>query len=154
MPISPVILIERENHIGAGPYQRGGERNGHANGFKPRTFKTTVGSLQLAVPQVRDSDTPFHTSLLEKGSRSDRALKSAIATLYFQGVREEGCAITEAFHRRTDLSEKGPCPQRLKAAISEERSAGAALSAVRIAAFCSDTISSTPLRQRSSIALI
>lgn len=35
---------------------------------------------------MRDSDTPFRTSLHEKGFRSDRALKSAIATLYVQGV--------------------------------------------------------------------
>lgn len=32
------MLIERENHIGVGPCQRGDERNGHANGFKLRTF--------------------------------------------------------------------------------------------------------------------
>ena len=84
--MNAAMLIERENHIGASPYQRGTERNGHANGFKPRTFQTAVGSLHLAVPQVRGSDTPFRSSLLEKGSRSDRALKSAIATLYVQGV--------------------------------------------------------------------
>ena len=54
-----MILIERENLIRAGPYQRGGERNGYANGFKPRIFQSTVDVLQLAVPQVLDSDTPF-----------------------------------------------------------------------------------------------
>jgi putative transposase len=84
--MNAAMLIEREHHIGASPYQRGVERNGHANGFKPRTFQTAIGALQLAIPQVRDSDMPFRTSLLEKGSRSDRALKSAIATLYVQGV--------------------------------------------------------------------
>jgi transposase-like protein len=84
--MNATMLIERENHIGAGPYQRGVERNGHANGFKPRNFQTAIGALQLAVPQVRNSDTTFRTSLLEKGNRSDRALKSAIATLYVQGV--------------------------------------------------------------------
>ncbi len=73
--MNAAMLIERENHIGAGPYQRGGERNGHPNGFKPRTIQTAIGALQLAVPQVRNSDTTFSTSLLEKGSRSDRALK-------------------------------------------------------------------------------
>ena len=45
-----------------------------------------MGALELSVPQVRDSDAPFRTSLLEKGSRSDRALKSAIATMYINGV--------------------------------------------------------------------
>ena len=80
------MLLEREKHIGASPYQRGVDRNGFANGFKPRSFQTGLGSLNLTVPQVRQSDAPFHTSLLEKGSRSDRSLKSAVATMYIEGV--------------------------------------------------------------------
>ena len=84
--MNAAMLLEREKHIGASPYQRGTDRNGYANGFKPRTFQTGVGVLELTVPQVRESDTIFRTSLLEKGSRSDRALKSAIATMYVEGV--------------------------------------------------------------------
>lgn len=86
MLMNAAMLLERENHIGAAPYQRGAKRNGYANGFKPRSFQTGIGALELSVPQVRESDTVFRTSLLEKGSRSDRALKSAIATLYIEGV--------------------------------------------------------------------
>jgi len=85
--MNAAMLLEREQHIGAAPHQRGViDRNGYANGFKPRTFQTGVGALQLAIPQVRESDAPFRTTLLEKGSRSDRALKSAIATMYVEGV--------------------------------------------------------------------
>jgi transposase-like protein len=84
--MNAAMLLEREKHIGAAPYQRGAERNGYANGFKPRSFQTGIGALELSVPQVRESDSPFRTSLLEKGSRSDRALKSAIATMYVEGV--------------------------------------------------------------------
>ncbi len=84
--MNAAMLLEREKHTGASPHQRNVERNGYSNGFKPRTFQTGIGALELAVPQVRDSDTPFRTSLLEKGSRSDRALKSAIATMYVEGV--------------------------------------------------------------------
>jgi len=84
--MNAAMLLEREKHIGAAPYQRGTERNGYANGFKPRSFQTGIGALELSIPQVRESDSPFRTSLLEKGSRSDRALKSAIATMYVEGV--------------------------------------------------------------------
>lgn len=84
--MNAAMLLERETHIGAAPYQRGVERNGYANGFKPRTFQTGIGALELSVPQVRESSSTFSTSLLEKGSRSERALKSAIATMYVQGV--------------------------------------------------------------------
>jgi putative transposase len=84
--MNAAMLLERENHIGAAPYQRGTQRDGYANGFKARNFQTGIGTLKLSVPQVRDSSAIFATSLLEKGSRSDRALKSAIATMYVEGV--------------------------------------------------------------------
>jgi transposase-like protein len=84
--MNAAMLLEREIHIGAAPYQRGIERNGYANGFKSRTFQTGIGTLKLSVPQVRESDSIFSSSLLEKGSRSDRALKSAIAIMYVEGV--------------------------------------------------------------------
>lgn len=84
--MNAAMLVERTKHLGAGPYERVEARNGHANGFKPRTFHTSMGGLELATPQVRGSDVPFRTSLLEKGSRSDRALKAAIASMYLQGV--------------------------------------------------------------------
>ena len=86
MIMNAAMLVERERHIGAAPHQRGAERDGYANGYKPRSYQTSFGQLELSVPQVRDSSEPFRTSLLEKGSRSDRALKSAIATMYLQGV--------------------------------------------------------------------
>ena len=53
------MLLERETHIGAAPYQRGVERNGYANGFKSRTFQTGIGALKLSVPQVRESASAF-----------------------------------------------------------------------------------------------
>lgn len=84
--MNAAMLMERAKHIGAGPYERVEARNGHANGFKPRSFHTSMGGLTLSTPQVRGSDIPFRTSLLEKGCRSDRALKAAISSMYLQGV--------------------------------------------------------------------
>ena len=77
--INAAMLLERIAHIGAAPNERNVEAR---NGFKPRSFQTAMGKLQLAVPQVRESDAPFRTALIEQGSRSERALKSAIATMY------------------------------------------------------------------------
>ena len=80
--MNAAMLMERAKHIGAGPYERVETRNGQANGFKPRKFHTSIGALHLATPQVRGSDISFRTALLEKGSRSDRALKVAISSMY------------------------------------------------------------------------
>ena len=84
--MNAAMIIERSSHLQAGPHERTEQRNGHANGFKPRGLATSLGKLGLQVPQVRDSTSPFKTSLLESGSRVDRALKAAIAEMYLQGV--------------------------------------------------------------------
>jgi transposase-like protein len=78
------MKIERQEFLGVGPYQRGEARNGRANGFKPKRVKTRVGQLDLAVPQVRDAR--FYPSALEKGTRSEKALRLALAEMYVQGV--------------------------------------------------------------------
>ena len=82
--INEAMIIERAKHLNAEPYERTDTRNGYANGFKPKKLKSRVGELELAVPQVRDSE--FYPSCLEKGIRSERALKLALAEMYIQGV--------------------------------------------------------------------
>lgn len=86
MIINAAMILERVGHLQAAPYQRVEERNGHANGFKPRSLQTSIGKLDLAVPQVRGSTEPFRTALFESGSRTERSLKAAIAEMYIQGV--------------------------------------------------------------------
>jgi transposase-like protein len=78
------MKIERSQAIGADPYERNERRQGYANGFKPKTVETRLGPLTVQVPQTRGVD--FYPSALEKGVRSERALKLAVAEMYVQGV--------------------------------------------------------------------
>ena len=78
------MKIERSEYLNAEPYQRTDERRSHANGFKDKTVSTRLGKLELRVPQTRDSE--FYPSALERGERSERALKLAVAEMYVQGV--------------------------------------------------------------------
>jgi transposase-like protein len=64
--MNAAMLIERERHLGVAPHQHSTERNGHANGFKPRKFQTSMGQLDLAVPQVRGSSEPFRRENSER----------------------------------------------------------------------------------------
>ena len=82
--INECMKIERQEALGVGPYQRGEARRGQANGFKPKRLKTRVGPLQLSVPQVRNAK--FYPRVLERGSRSERALTLALAEMYVEGV--------------------------------------------------------------------
>ncbi len=88
------MRLEREQHLNAEAYERTDQRNGYRNGFKSKTVKTRMGELELAIPQVRDGD--FYPQSLEKGQRSERALKIALAEMYIQGVSTRKVAqITE-----------------------------------------------------------
>jgi transposase-like protein len=92
--INTAMQIERQQFLNAGPYERSPERRGHANGYKPKTVTTRGGQVTFKVPQVRDSS--FYPQALEKGLRSERALKLALAEMYVQGVSTRRvAAITE-----------------------------------------------------------
>ncbi len=51
--VNEAMRIERENYLGAKPYGCSEDRQGHANGYKPKTVKTRVGEVTFQVPQVR-----------------------------------------------------------------------------------------------------
>lgn len=78
------MKIERSQVLGAQPYERTPQRRGYANGYKPKTLRTRVGTLELSVPQARGAE--FYPSALERGTRSERALALAVAEMYLQGV--------------------------------------------------------------------
>lgn len=78
------MKIEREHFLQARLHERKEERIGHANGYKPKKVKSRFGELNLEVPQVRGLG--FYPKSIEKGSRSERSLKLAIAEMYLQGV--------------------------------------------------------------------
>jgi len=69
--------------------ERSEDRVGHANGFKDKTVRTRVGDVTLQVPPVRGIPADlvgFYPRSLEKGLRSERAPKLAIAEMYVKGV--------------------------------------------------------------------
>jgi transposase-like protein len=82
--LNEAMKLERAEVLGAGPYERSQERRGYANGFKDKTVNSRLGKLHLKVPQTRDVE--FYPSALERGERSERALKLAVAEMYIQGV--------------------------------------------------------------------
>jgi putative transposase len=83
--INEAMKIERSSALQAGAYERTPDRTGHANGFKPKNVKSRLGHLDLRIPQVR-GDVEFYPSALEKGERSERALKLSMAQMYIEGV--------------------------------------------------------------------
>jgi putative transposase len=92
--VNAAMQAERQQYLRAAPYERTVERQGYANGYKPKTVTSRVGEITFAVPQVRDGS--FYPSALERGLRSERALTLALAEMYVQGVStRKVAAITE-----------------------------------------------------------
>jgi putative transposase len=82
--VNSAMQIERQKYLGARPYERSEERQGYANGYKPKTVKTRLGEVTFNIPQVREGG--FYPGALEKGLRSERALNLTMAEMYVQGV--------------------------------------------------------------------
>ena len=92
--LDAAMLFERERFLQAAPYQRTPQRRDYGNGFKPKRLRTRLGELDLRIPQVRNGD--FYPQALERGTRSERAVKLALAEMYVQGVSTRKVkAITE-----------------------------------------------------------
>jgi putative transposase len=84
------MQIEREQVLKAESRQRTADRQGYANGFKPKTLNTRVGQVDLRIPQTRgyrdEHGRPFYPKALDRGVRSERAMILAMAEMYVQGV--------------------------------------------------------------------
>jgi putative transposase len=115
--LNEAMKIERENALGAAFYERTEKRKGYANGYKPKTVDTRVGRLTVDVPQVR-GDVDFYPSSLEKGCRSERALKLAIAEMYVNGISTR--RVTEVLEKMCGLDISSVQVSRAAAALDEQ----------------------------------
>ncbi len=68
------------------PYgQRSEERTNHRNGYRPREWDTRAGTVELAIPKLRQGSY-FPDWLLRHRRRAEQALVSVVATSYLLGV--------------------------------------------------------------------
>ena len=92
--LQEVLEAEMTEVIGAAPGERSVERTGYRAGHYGRSLVTRIGKLELRVP--RDREGRFSTELFERYQRSEKALVSALAEMYVQGVSTRKVkAITE-----------------------------------------------------------
>ena len=82
--LQELLEVEMTQHIGAAPHERTNARKGHRNGYKPRTLRTRVGTLNLLVPQDREGT--FSTRLFSRYQRNEKALVLALMEMYVEGV--------------------------------------------------------------------
>jgi len=126
--VDEAMRLERAQVLQAQPYERTPNRQGRANGFKPKTIGTRMGAITFAIPQVRDG-VPFYPSALEKGLRSEQALKLALAEMYIQGVstRKVSAVLEQLCGLEVSSTQVSQCAARLDAELTlwRERPLGA-----------------------------
>lgn len=82
--VQQVLEAEMTEALGAEKGERTEGRVGYRSGYYNRTLVTRVGKLELRVPQDRHGR--FSTEVFERYQRSEKALVSALAEMYVQGV--------------------------------------------------------------------
>jgi transposase-like protein len=117
--LNEAMRLERSQLLEAGPYERSENRLGYANGYKPKTVDTRLGPITFQVPQARG--VPFYPSALERGIRSERALKLAIAEMYVQGVSTR--KVTEVMRELCGLEVSTTQVSRATALLDQELTA-------------------------------
>lgn len=83
--LNAAMRSQQDSAIKADHYERSEEREAYRNGYKDKTISTRLGKITVQVPQVRGG-LSFYPSCLEKGIRSERSLKLAMAEMYVKGV--------------------------------------------------------------------
>jgi putative transposase len=117
--VDEAMRLERSQVLQAQPYERTATRQGHANGFKGKTVATRLGAITFAVPQVRGG-VEFYPSALEKGLRSEQALKLALAEMYIQGVstRKVSAVLEKLCGLEISSTQVSQCAARLDAELT------------------------------------
>jgi len=120
--LNEAMTQERAHVLQAQPYERTEDRQGHANGFKPKTLATRLGPIQFNVPQVR-GPVEFYPSSLEKGIRSEQALKLALAEMYVQGVstRKVSAIVEQLCGHSVSSTQVSQCAAKLDAELESWR---------------------------------
>lgn len=114
--LNEAMLIERSQTLNAQPYERNEQRQGYANGFKPKTVKSRLGKVQVQIPQTRNVE--FYPSCLEKGMRSERALNSAMVEMYIHGVATR--KVTKVLEKMCGLEVSASQVSRVAQSLDDE----------------------------------
>jgi putative transposase len=83
--VQALMGAEADAVCGAGYRVRSEERTNTRNGYRARDWDTRAGSIELAIPKLRQGSY-FPDWLLERRRRAEAALVSVVATSYLLGV--------------------------------------------------------------------
>jgi len=78
---------EVEDYLGRAHYHRGSRRkNGWRNGYEPGKVKTADGLLEVALPQLRATEEPYHSRLAQVFREGSDVLGKMVTEMYVRGL--------------------------------------------------------------------
>jgi putative transposase len=80
-----MMSAQADQVCGAGYGERSGERVNRRNGYRAREWDTRVGTVELAIPKLREGSY-YPDWLLTQRRRAEQALVTVVATAYLLGV--------------------------------------------------------------------
>src|SRR6185436_20205030 len=83
--VNALLSAQADSVCGAGYGVRSPERANRRNGYRHRDLDTRVGTIDVAVPKLREG-TFFPEWLLERRRRAESALITVVADCYLAGV--------------------------------------------------------------------
>ncbi len=85
MVAAQLMEAEIAGEIGAAKGEVSPERSTHRNGYRPRSWETRVGEIELQIPRKRSGEAYF-PSFLEPRKRSEQAIVAVVMEAYVNGV--------------------------------------------------------------------
>lgn len=80
---------EVDAYLGRGVYERGGGHRGYRNGSSPRRLTLGSGTIDLAMPRVRDipeGQAPFASKIVRRYQRRSEAIDRTFMQLFIEGL--------------------------------------------------------------------
>ena len=82
-------ILEKEvrDYLGRDHYERGaGNREGYRNGYETKRLKTAEGEIELAAPQLRDTEECYRSGFLGRIDSLSPQLKQLVVEMYVRGL--------------------------------------------------------------------
>jgi transposase-like protein len=85
--LQTAIEAEATAFLGREHYRRGArQRVGWRNGYEPKQVQSEAGLLELAVPQLRGTEEPFHPNVTERLQTRPADLENLVRGMYVRGL--------------------------------------------------------------------
>ncbi len=85
--VQELLEAEQTDFLGGrGRYQRRDGSGGMRNGYEPGAIRTAEGAIDVRVPQVRDADQPFRSTLMGFLDGNSDVLEDLVAEMYARGL--------------------------------------------------------------------